>query len=378
MREIGIYIHIPFCKSKCYYCDFVSFSGKEDVIESYIENLLKELCIYKDLVKNYMIKTIFIGGGTPSYIDGEHIERLMGFIKENFNVEKLKEVTIEINPGTLDIKKASIYKKAGINRVSMGVQTLNDEHLKKIGRIHTEEESYRSYKTLREAGFKDINLDFIFGLPGETIKDVEENLKKIEILSPEHISYYGLILEEDTILYKLEEEGKLNIPKEVEERKMYYLIKEKLKNMGYIHYEISNFSLENYECKHNILYWEIESYIGVGLSSHSYFKGRRYWNRSNFNDYFSDLNKGNLPIEDGEDISREVEISEFAIMGLRLIDGIDKDLFKKRFKKDINCFFDEKIKKHLKGGLIIEDKNSIKLTEKGLDLSNLVEVDFLL
>lgn len=378
MKEIGLYIHIPFCKSKCYYCDFVSFSGKEDMVELYIENLLKELNIYKDLVRNYSIKTIFIGGGTPSYIDGEHIERLMGFIKENFNVEDLKEVTIETNPGTLDLEKATIYKKAGINRVSMGVQTLNDEHLKKIGRIHTEEETYQSYKILREAGFKDINLDFIFGLPGETIEDVEENLKKIGILKPEHISYYGLILEEDTLLYRLEEEGKLNIPNEVEERKMYYLIKKSLKDMGYLHYEISNFSLKGYECKHNILYWEIEAYISVGLSSHSYLNNRRYWNRDNFKDYFSDLSKGRLPIEGGEDISRQIELSEFAIMGLRLTDGIDKKTFKNRFGKDINHFFDREIEKHLGNGLIVESENSIKLTEKGLDLSNLVEVDFLL
>lgn len=378
MKEIGLYIHIPFCKSKCYYCDFVSFSGKEDMIDIYIENLLKELKIYKELVKNCKIKTIFIGGGTPSYINEKHIEKLISFIKENFNIENLKEVTIEINPGTLNVKKATMYKKSGINRVSMGVQTFNDEHLKDIGRIHTEEEIYESYKILREAGFTNINLDFIFGLPGETIKDVEENLKKIETLKPEHISYYGLILEEDTLLYQLKEEGRLDIPNEIEERKMYYLIKEKLKNMGYIHYEISNFSLKGYECKHNILYWKIESYVGIGLSSHSYFNSRRYWNRDNFNDYFLDLDKGRLPVEDGEDSNIEMEISEFTIMGLRFIDGIDKKLFKNRFEKDINYFFNGEIKKHLKNGLIVEDENFIRLTKKGLDLSNLVEVDFLL
>lgn len=378
MRGIGLYIHIPFCKSKCYYCDFTSFSNKENVVERYIENLIKELSMYKEQINKSNIKTIFIGGGTPSSIDEKHIKRILAFVRENFNIETLEEMTIEINPGTLDIEKAKVYKNTGINRVSMGVQTLNDNHLKKIGRIHTKKEFYQSYDILRKVGFENINLDFIFGLPDETIEDVGENLKQIEQLKPEHISYYGLILEKNTPLYRLDKKGELKIPSESEEREMYYLIKKRLKDMGYIHYEISNFALKEKECKHNLLYWTIESYIGVGLSSHSYFNNRRYWNRDNFNDYFIDLSKGILPVEGGEDISKDMEISEFAIMGLRLIKGIDKNLFRKRFKQDINDFFKESIKKHLKDGLVVEDNNFIKLTNKGLDLSNLVEVDFLL
>ena len=379
MEEIGLYIHIPFCKSKCYYCDFVSFQGKENIVDRYIENLIKELNLYKNIVKDVSIKTIFIGGGTPSYIDASHIERILGFVRGNFNTESLEEVTIEINPGTLDFEKAISYKNARINRVSMGVQTLNNAHLKKIGRIHTYEEFYQSYDILRKAGFTNINLDFIFGLPDETIEDVEANLKAIEQLKPEHISYYGLILEEGTPLYKLDKKGELKLPSESEEREMYYLIKKSLKNMGYIHYEISNFALKGKECKHNILYWKIQSYIGVGLSSHSYLNSRRYWNRDNFNDYFMDLDKGMLPIENGEDKRSDIdEVTEFCIMGLRLIEGIDKELFKKRFDKDINYYFKEVINKHLQDGLIVEDERSVKLTNKGLDLSNLVEVDFLL
>lgn len=378
MKAIGLYIHIPFCKSKCYYCDFTSFSNKENMIERYIGNLIEELNIYKDIVKESSIRTIFIGGGTPSYIDERYIEEILRFIRENFNIETLEEVTIEINPGTLDIVKARVYKNAGINRVSMGVQTLNDVHLKKIGRIHTQKEFYQSYDILREVGFENINLDFIFGLPDETIEDIEKNLKEIERLKPEHISYYGLILEKDTPLYKLDKNSKLNIPSESEEREMYYLIKKRLKGMGYNHYEISNFALKEKECKHNILYWTIESYIGVGLSSHSYLNNKRCWNREDFNNYFIDLSKGILPIKGGEDISKSMEISEFSIMGLRLIEGIDKKLFQKRFKQDINYFFKETIEKHLKDGLIVEDDNFIALTNKGLDLSNLVEVDFLL
>lgn len=377
MKEIAIYIHIPFCKSKCYYCDFISFSGREKLIDKYIDNLIKELKLYKSIIKDYKIKSIFIGGGTPSLLDVQHIKRLLNFIKDSFNIENLQEITIETNPGTLDREKVKTYKEAGINRISMGVQSLNNYHLNTIGRIHTEKQVYESLELLRKEGFKDINLDFIFGLPGETIEDVEENLKKIEILKPTHISYYGLILEEGTPLYNLEKSGKIDLPSDAEEREMYYLIKKRLKTMGYEHYEISNFALKNYECKHNILYWKIQEYIGVGLASHSFFNKRRYWNIDNFDNYFSALKNNVLPIENGEDISLEIEISEFAIMGLRLIEGIDKDLFLKRFKKDIDYFFEKEIKKHLNNGLLAEDERFIKLTSKGLDLSNQVEVDFL-
>lgn len=378
MEKIGIYIHIPFCKSKCYYCDFTSFEGKENMIDQYIDNLIKELSIYKDKVKDKSVYSIFIGGGTPSHIDQNYIVRIMKFIEENFNTNLLEEITIEINPGTLDLNKAKAYKEAGINRASMGVQTLNSDHLKKIGRIHNEKEVYKSFEILRKAGFNNINLDFIFGLPDETLLDVDKNLNLIEEIRPEHISYYGLILEEDTYLYRLYNQGDLEIPSEKEEREMYYLIKKRLKAMGYTHYEISNFALKEKECKHNILYWKINSYIGVGLSSHSFLNNRRYWNRDNFKDYFEDINQGILPIETGEDIDRNTEISEFSIMGLRLIDGIDKELFKERFKRDIHYFFKEQIKRHLMDGLIIEDDRFIKLTDKGLDLSNQVEVDFLI
>lgn len=378
MKELAIYIHIPFCKAKCYYCDFVSFAGKENWIDKYIDYLIKELDIYKTQVKDYSIKSIFIGGGTPSHIDAKHIERLLNFIKANFNTENMDEVTIETNPGTLDLEKVTSYKESGINRVSMGVQTLNDHHLKNIGRIHREEKVYESLDLLRKVGFKDINLDFIFGLPDETIKDVEENLNKIQILKPTHISYYGLILEKGTKLYNLEKSGKLNLPSDIKEREMYYLIKRRLKSMGYEHYEISNFACENYECKHNLLYWKIEEYIGLGLASHSFLNGRRYWNVDNFDDYFSALKNYHLPIENFELINLHTEASEFAIMGLRLIEGIDKELFKIRFKGDIGDYFEKEIEKHLKNGLLEENEKFLKLTSKGLDLSNQVEVDFLL
>lgn len=378
MEAVGIYIHIPFCNKKCYYCDFTSFSGKDDKIEDYIYYLIEELKIYKRIIKNRRIKSIFIGGGTPSSIDAKYIGRILEFINNNFNIEALEEVTIEVNPGTLDRKKVSIYRKVGINRISMGVQTFNEETLRKIGRIHDRRQVYNSYDLLREGGFENINLDFIFGLPDETIVDVKRNLDIIEKLKPSHISYYGLILEEDTHLYNLYKRGDLNIPSDKEEREMYYLIKERLNSMGYKHYEISNFSIEGKECKHNLLYWDIKEYIGLGLSSHSFLKGKRYWNRDNFKSYFSDLAGKELPVEGEETISLPIEISEFAIMGLRLIKGIDKREFKKRFHEHISYYYGDVIRKHIKNGLLEDEDDFIRLTSKGLDLSNKVEVDFLL
>ena len=378
MEAVGIYIHIPFCNKKCYYCDFTSFSGKDDKIEDYIYYLIEELKIYKWIIKNRRIKSIFIGGGTPSSIDANYIDKILEFINNNFNIEALEEVTIEVNPGTLDREKVSIYKKAGINRISMGVQTFNEEILKKIGRIHDGEQVYNSYDLLREGGFENINLDFIFGLPDETIVDVRRNLDIIEELKPSHISYYGLILEEDTHLYNLYKRGYLNIPSDKEEREMYYLIKDRLNSIGYKHYEISNFSMEEKECKHNLLYWDIKEYIGLGLSSHSFLNGKRYWNRDNFKSYFSDLAGKELPVEGEETISLPIEISEFAIMGLRLIKGIDKSEFKKRFHESISYYYGDVIRKHVGNGLLEDNDGFIRLTSKGLDLSNKVEVDFLL
>ena len=378
MEAIGIYIHIPFCNKKCYYCDFTSFSGKDDKIEDYIYYLIEELKIYKRIIKNRRIKSIFIGGGTPSSIDAKYIGRILEVINNNFNIEALEEVTIEVNPGTLDLEKVKLYKKSGINRVSMGVQTFNDKTLKNIGRIHDGSQVSNSYDILKEGGFENINLDFIFGLPDETIVDVRRNLDIIEELKPSHISYYGLILEEDTHLYNLYKRGYLNIPSDKEEREMYYLIKDRLNSMGYKHYEISNFSMEEKECKHNLLYWDIKEYIGLGLSSHSFLNGKRYWNRNNFKSYFSDLAGKELPVEGEETISLPIEISEFAIMGLRLIKGIDKSEFKKRFHENISYYYGDVIRKHIGNRLLEDDDGFIRLTSKGLDLSNKVEVDFLL
>lgn len=378
MKEISLYIHIPFCISKCYYCDFSSFSNMNHRVDDYINSLINELNLYKERLKEYSIKTIFIGGGTPSSIAPKHIYNILQFIHKNFNTDKLIEVTIEANPGTLDKEKVKLYKEAGINRVSMGVQTLDNELLKSIGRIHDVEDFYRSYETLRKGDIKNINVDLIFGLPNQTIDNVISSLEKVIELGVEHISYYGLILEEGTRLHKLYKEGKLSLPDEDTERLMYHKATEYLISHGYNHYEISNYALPNFECKHNLVYWDVEPYLGVGLSSHSNMENKRFFNTSNINIYIENLNKKVIPIENEEIIDKDTEIEEFCILGLRKISGIDKTQFKNRFGIEIEKIYQDTIDKHIKNGLILNDDNYIRLTKQGLDLSNLVEVDFLL
>ena len=376
MKEISLYIHIPFCISKCYYCDFSSFPGINHKIDPYIDSLIIELGLYKERLKDYNIKTIFIGGGTPSSIDPKHINRIMDYIYNNFNCGKVGETTIESNPGTLSKEKIEIYKKSGINRVSMGAQTLDDDLLKSIGRSHKVEDIYESFRLLRKSGIDNINIDLMFGLPGQSNNDVISSLDKVIKLGVEHISYYGLILEEGTYLNELYNKGKLKLPSEEEEREMYHKSTEYLIKNGYKHYEISNYALDGYESKHNNVYWDVLPYLGIGLSSHSNLEGKRFWNTSHMDLYIEKLENGNLPIENEELIPREMEISEYCILGLRKIRGIDKIEFKNRFGVEIEELYMDEIKKHVKSGLLLNNIANLQFSKKGLDLSNQVEVDF--
>lgn len=378
MKDISLYIHIPFCKSKCYYCDFVSFCEEDEKIDKYIDALLTELKLYREKLSNYRIKTIFIGGGTPSSIDENYIKRILDYINKNYKTKNLVEVSIEANPGTFNPKKMETYRDAGINRVSLGVQTLDDDILKSIGRIHDRKDFYKSLECAREMGIRNINADLIFGLPGQNLNHVMDSLSEMLELKIPHISYYGLILEKDTLLYDLYQKNKVSFPTEAEEREMYHNIVRFLKENGYKHYEISNFALEGYECKHNLAYWNIDPYLGVGLNSHSNIDHKRFSNTVNIDDYIKSLDEGKLPVVCEDYIDQKTEMEEFCILGLRKIDGIDKEEFKRRFNTNIEDIYKVQIKKHIKGGLIRNTKKYISLTKRGLDLSNLVEVDFLM
>ena len=377
MESFSLYIHIPFCERKCYYCDFTSFPMKGQDIERYISYLKKELSIYKERFSNYKLHTIFIGGGTPSAIHERYIIDILDYIYKNYDVSDLKEITIELNPGTVTKTKCEAYKSIGINRVSVGAQSLNDKKLQMLGRIHNCNDIRNTLYLLRRAGFDNINVDLIFGLPDETLEDVDRTLKQIIEYEIEHISYYSLIIEEETLFNEWHKKGLISLPNEDLERQMYHYIVDFLIRNSYNHYEISNFSKSGFECKHNLSYWKIKPYLGVGLNSHSNSFGKRFWNTSDLNAYYAFLSQDKLPIEGEETIDKSMEMAEYSIMGLRLIKGISKEEFCNRFKQDIYKIYREAIDKHIKNGLLKDDSKNLTLTKKGLDLANLVEVDFM-
>lgn len=378
MENLGIYIHIPFCNSKCNYCDFVSFTNCNDKIGIYIESLINEIDLYKGIVDKYIVDTVFIGGGTPSSIPEIYIEKVLEKIYTVFNLRQDCEISIEVNPGTLNHKKAIKYKELGINRVSMGLQSSNNNLLNLLGRRHSIEEFNDSFKILRENRFDNINVDLIFGVPNQTLVDLERDLEYLIGLNVEHIALYSLIIEENTRLYHLYMENKIRPVKEDLEREMYHRGIEVLEKEGYIHYEISNFSKYGFQSKHNLKYWKLSPYLGLGLNSHSYFEGKRFFNTENLDDYIEVLTNNRIPRKEYENQTQEMDISDFCIFGLRLTGGINTLEFEEMFGKNIYDLFAPSIEKHLKNGLIDVEKNHIKLSKRGLDLANSVEIDFLL
>ncbi len=370
MKEIGIYIHIPYCKKKCFYCDFTSFDNKEDTIKDYIETLKKEIeeCEYK----GFDIGTIYIGGGTPSSIEEKYITELINKIREKFIVSRNAEITIEINPGTVTKEKLEEYKKAGINRLSFGLQSTDNNILKKIGRIHTYEEFLENYQLARKLGFNNINIDLMLALPEETEDAIAIKVSEIINLKPEHISIYSLILEENTKLKEMVENSELKLPDEEEERKMYWKAKELLEENGYEHYEISNYALPTYQSRHNTECWNQYEYLGFGVSAHSYFNGKRFSNENTIEEYIKNYNKKKIEeIQTKEDMAKE-----YMMLGLRKIEGVSISEFERKFKINPLFYFRFEISKLVEKDLIEVDLDNIKLTMKGLDFANQVWQEF--
>ena len=376
MKEIGIYIHIPFCKEKCYYCDFISFAKCEDRIEKYIEALKKEIEYRKN--NNVIVKTIFIGGGTPSYINQKYIEDILDTVKRNYNISKEAEITIEVNPKTVNEKKLLDYFSYGINRLSIGLQTSNNNILKQIGRIHNYEEYLETIKLAKQAKFTNINTDIIIGLPNQTIYDVENTINKLIDLNLTHISIYSLIVEEDTKLSKMIENGEIKLPDEEIERYMYWFAKRKLEKNGFMHYEISNFAKPGFMSKHNLDCWSQREYFGFGVSASSYEERTRYSNINSIDKYIKNIKNNdiekNKKIEEKQ--SFENEMNEYMILGLRKINGINISGFKDKFKKDPMQIYKLQLKKLFEEDLLVFDIDNIKLSKKGLDLANLVWEEF--
>ena len=389
MREknIGLYIHIPFCKKKCEYCDFCSYAGKENLINDYVKWLKYEIkevgegnkLDYENrLDKLAIVKTIYIGGGTPSVIESEHISQIMDCVKENYTLSDNVEITIEVNPGTVSREKLLTYKNSGINRLSIGLQETHDNLLKELGRIHTYDDFLNTYNLAREVGFDNINVDLMLALPKQSMNDLEESLNRIIKINPEHISVYSLIIEEGTSFYDKYMSNKIILPEEEEERKMYWFAKRKLEEAGYIHYEISNFAKKGYESRHNLSCWNQEEYVGCGVSAHSYTNNVRYSIIDSIEEYISNFESNNEAdnIIFHEKQNKESKMKEFMMLGLRKIDGVQIQNFKSKFRENPIFTYRKELEKLVNEDLLEIDGDYIKLTSKGLDLANLVWEEF--
>lgn len=389
---LGLYIHIPFCVKKCKYCDFNSYKMDLDSKKRYIEDLKIEMELYSNKLnidnkyknkedfnidKNNIITSIFIGGGTPSILTSEEIRDIFVNIKEKFNIDKNAEITIECNPGTLTLEKLETMKEVGINRLSIGLQAVQEKHLNFIGRIHSYKEFEKNYMDALHVGFKNINIDLMYSLPNQKMCDWKETLEKVTDLNPTHISAYSLILEEGTELYNMYENNQFDLSDENIDIEMYEYTINYLKSKGYNQYEISNYSQEGYDCKHNILYWECEHYIGLGAGASGYINNNRYNNLDSLEDYHLSLAKRNKPIQDSENLSIKDMIEEKIFMGLRMNKGIKFKDFEKKFEIDFREKYNKQIEVLLARKLINQSFEGIQLTQKGREISNSIFIEFI-
>ena len=382
MKELELYLHIPFCVKKCNYCDFLSALAGEETRAAYVDALLEEIRGF-DEPEDYEVVTVFFGGGTPSILPGQAIFRIMEALREKFSFRKGAEITLEANPGTVDKEKLSFYKKAGINRLSFGLQSADAEELKKLGRIHTWEKFLESFQLAREAGFSNINVDLMSALPGQTKESWEKTLRQVLALQPEHISAYSLIIEEGTPFYQLYEkdverrdagEEPELIPSEEEERAMYEATGRILKEQGYLHYEISNYAKPGCECRHNLGYWQRRDYLGFGLGASTLLNPVRYKNTEDLEAYLGgDFSKKEFFV-----LTKDNQIEETMFLGLRVLEGVSKEQFREQFSCELRVVYRKELEKLEKEGLLEEEGDFVRLTSRGIDLSNPVLAEFLL
>lgn len=373
MKELGLYIHIPFCKSKCYYCDFNSYKCNDEYHDTYIQALLMELDMY-DKLHDFKYKTVFIGGGTPTFINCNLIGKIMHKIKHKLTIDA--EITIECNPGTVCQDDLVYYKSKGINRLSIGLQAWQNCMLKNIGRIHKVEDFINTYNMAQKAGYKNISVDLMFTLPYQTLKMWKNTLVNISKLDISHISCYGLKLEEGTEMSNMYENKSIVLPDEDLDREMYHVAVDYLKTCGFEQYEISNFSKPSYECKHNIVYWKNEEYLGVGAGSHSKLGKKRFSNYKDLNHYEVKISKGKFPIEEVNTISKEEDIWETIFLSLRLNEGLNTKEFYEKYKIRFENKYSKVLQKLISNNLIEWNGENVRLSRRGMDISNQVFIEF--
>ncbi len=378
-KELELYLHIPFCVSKCKYCDFLSAPSGEEQRQIYVERLCRRIRYWSDVIHNYgyEIVSIFVGGGTPSILTEAQITQVFEAVHESFPIREDAEITLEMNPGT-DVKdKLPVYRELGINRLSMGLQSADNEELKCLGRIHTYEDFRQVYQWVREAGFTNINVDLMSAIPGQTLESYEDTLRKVADLEPEHISAYSLIIEEGTPFYERYGEGRHaeELPDEDIERQMYVRTGEILEDYGYHRYEISNYAKDGYECRHNLGYWDRKEYLGLGAGASSLMDHIRWKEPDHIGP------STGLVLEEREDFTRlrrKDEMEEFMFLGLRKINGVSEYDFYKSFRVSMDEIYKESIENLIKEGLLVREEDRIRLTDRGIDLSNYALSQFLL
>ncbi len=368
----GLYVHIPFCKSKCRYCDFNSFAGCQEHIAPYFSALFKEASRHGEEYRDHSFDTIYFGGGTPSYAGAENIAKTIGVLRENFNISEDAEVTVECNPGTIDFDGFCTLKSAGVNRISLGFQAADDEMLKTLGRIHTVAEAKSAVEDAQRAGIENISLDLMYGLPDMVLDDAEKWIDYMTALNPAHISTYALKVEEGTPFANME----LNLPDDDCVADMYEKIVEKLAQKGYLRYEISNFAKPGCESRHNLKYWNYAHYLGLGAGAHSFMDGKRFSNECNLEKFIDLSENGKSTIVDDVCLSLDDQMCEFMFLGLRTTKGVSLTEFENRFGKSVKEAFEKSIKKHLENGFLVEKDGYLCLSENGFFVSNAILCDF--
>jgi oxygen-independent coproporphyrinogen-3 oxidase len=376
-RQTGLYIHIPFCRQKCYYCDFPSYPNMEGYWDTYTDALVSELVLKSEEYNAPDVATIFIGGGTPSMIPSDHISRILETVFRHYKVSPNCEITIESNPGTLTDEKLKDYKDFGINRLSIGLQACQDELLKRIGRIHTFKDFTFALKMAQKHGFVNINADIIFGIPDQTMAQWEDTVSKVLSFDLTHISCYSMKIEEDTVFGRLKSAGKLEEMDDELDRQMYHYAADVFNKAGFYQYEISNFSKPDFRCRHNMNYWERGEYLGAGAGAHSFIQNRRFANTSDVMEYIKGIKEKEPVLTEDDQLSWEDAIKESMILGLRLNEGIDLAKLSNEFGVDLGKRYEEKMNKLLSQNLVKLEGTVLRLTGKGMDLANMVFIEFI-
>ena len=369
-KKAEIYIHVPFCARKCAYCDFVSFVEDDDTKKAYFDALKKEIIKKTESIGKIPVDSVFFGGGTPSLVDERLILSTMDTIRDVFLLEPDAEITMEMNPDSVKESKLKAYREAGINRVSLGLQSTDNDELKLLSRIHDYETFLRAYEAVRTEGFNNVNIDLMSGLPGQDADKFKKTLERVIALKPQHISAYSLIIEENTLFYDKYKDG-MGLPTEDTDREIYHMTGDVLKSAGFLRYEISNYALPGYECRHNIGYWTRKDYLGFGIAAASLYENVRFSHTGNLKDYIN----GNYT-QEKEVLSKLDQMEEFMFLGLRLIKGVFKDEFKQEFNESMDSVYGSELVKLEKEGLIV-NSDRVYLTELGLDLANYAMSQFI-